>query len=224
MITQEQVDGYGRWHHSIDFGNGVSSKGKAFGGDTRKQINRLQFPDGIFKDKNVLDIGAWDGVYSFYAEKMGAKSVLALDHHMWLDQGWGSKEGFILARNLLQSRVKDIDMDIMDATPENLGTFDVIIFSGVLYHLKNPYLALETVVNLLSTGGCLIIETHINNMNTNKPIMEFHPEDSLNRDKTNYWSPNLMCLQQMIFEIGGLSITKLRQYNQDRAICYCVKG
>jgi tRNA (mo5U34)-methyltransferase len=206
------------WWHSIDFGEGVVSKGKAFNGDPQKQIGRLQFPDGIFKDKNVLDIGCWDGVYSFHAEKMGAKSVVAIDTD---EYNLGSK-GFDLAKRILISNVRRETMDVMDLVPD-FGMFDVIIFSGVLYHLEHPCQALSNVLACLNPGGTLIIETHVHSITEDLPIMQFHPGKTLKGDPTNFWSPNMLCLRKMLEEKGNIEINTLVKYNKERALCYCRK-
>ena len=101
-----------RWYHTIDLGGGVVTKGVD---DTPLRLSRLQFPRD-FSGKSVLDIGAWDGFYSFEAERRGASRVVATDHYAWHGTGWGTgkgKAGFDLARAVLGSRVEDVDVDVM---------------------------------------------------------------------------------------------------------------
>src|SRR5712691_11038678 len=74
--TQAEADALG-WYHTIDLGNGVVTKGQS---DTIP-LQGEKFPD--VKGKSVLDIGAWDGYYSFEAERRGAARVVALDHYVW---------------------------------------------------------------------------------------------------------------------------------------------
>ena len=64
------------WFHSIDLGDGVVTEGAS-----EIQIPEEQFPS--FAGRSVLDIGAWDGYYSFMAERLGARRVVALDHDAW---------------------------------------------------------------------------------------------------------------------------------------------
>jgi len=71
----------------------------------------------------------------------------------------GAKEGFELARRVLDSKVQDADIDVMDLAPERIGTFDLVLFLGVLYHLRHPLLALERVASV--TEEQLILETHV---------------------------------------------------------------
>jgi tRNA (mo5U34)-methyltransferase len=136
----------------------------------------------------VFDIGAWDGFYSFEAERRGAKRVLATDSFTWSGQGWGSKRGFELARKLLNSKVEDLNIDVMDLSPEKVGMFDVVLFLGVLYHLKHPMLALERVFSV--TKELLILDTHVDLLGSKRPAIAFYPGSEVNRDNTNWSGPN----------------------------------
>ena len=133
-----------RWYHTIDFGQGLVTAGVD---DTLYRLARLDFPPSL-DGRSVLDIGAWDGFFSFEAERRGAARVLASDWYSWHGPGWGTKAGFELARTILGSRVEDIDIDVMDLSPERVGTFDVVLFLGVLYHLPHPLLALERIASV----------------------------------------------------------------------------
>ncbi|HEV2369316.1 MAG TPA: hypothetical protein VGR90_05540, partial [Acidimicrobiales bacterium] len=65
------------WYHSIDLGNGLTTPGKS----RTVPLGGTQLPD--FQGRSVLDIGAFDGYYSFLAERAGATRVVALDHYIW---------------------------------------------------------------------------------------------------------------------------------------------
>src|SRR5688500_12377798 len=123
-----------RWYHTIDLGGGVVTKGVDA---SPARLIQLGLPASL-AGKTVLDVGAWDGFFSFEAERRGAARVVAADHYSWHGTGWGTKAGFELARAALGSRVEDLDVDVMDLSPERAGTFDVVFFLGVLYHLPNP--------------------------------------------------------------------------------------
>ena len=66
------------WWHSIDLGQGVVTKGAKTPETLQHELESLRLPD--LRDKTVLDIGAWDGFFSFEAERRGARHVVALDH------------------------------------------------------------------------------------------------------------------------------------------------
>ena len=78
---QALVDGVPRWWHSLDLGKGVVTRGFKTPECLRQELESLRLPN--LQDKLVLDIGAWDGFYSFEAERRGAKRVVALDHYVW---------------------------------------------------------------------------------------------------------------------------------------------
>lgn len=69
------------WWHSIDLGQGVVTPGKKTEQGLKRELGALHLPN--LSGKSVLDIGAWDGFYSFEAERRGAASVVALDHYVW---------------------------------------------------------------------------------------------------------------------------------------------
>jgi tRNA (mo5U34)-methyltransferase len=215
---KELVESYNGWWHSIDFGDGVISKGEKGHPNGREAIiNTESWLDGIvFKDNRVLDIGAWDGYYSFYAERQGAKEVVAIDGSIWRqDFSYRrSKKGFDIAKTILNSKVKDYIENIEDMTPEKYGTFDIILFLGVLYHLQNPMLAIKNINDLLNKTGKIVIETTTRNNDLDKPVMEFHHKNSLNNDNSNWWSPNILCIEQMFNGFGKYIIN---QYKFNRA-------
>ena len=135
-----------RWYHRIKLGHGVITQGVD---NSPERLAKAHLP-GDLSGRSVLDIGAWDGFFSFEAERRGASRVVAADHYAWHGTGWGTgegKAGFQLAREVLNSRVEDSDTDVMDLSPERVGSFDVVLFLGVLYHLPNPLLALERVAS-----------------------------------------------------------------------------
>src|SRR5207247_1148279 len=83
--------------------------------------------------------GAWDGFYSFECERRGADEVVATDSFAWSAENWSSKAGFELAREALGSSVRAIEVDVMDLSPGVVGgTYDLVLFLGVLYHLRYP--------------------------------------------------------------------------------------
>lgn len=69
------------WFHSVDLGMGVITPGIKSPEQHREELASFRLPD--LRGKSVLDIGAWDGFYSFAAERLGGARVVALDHHVW---------------------------------------------------------------------------------------------------------------------------------------------
>ena len=212
-----------RWYHSIDLGGGVVTAGVD---DSPFRLARVQLPESLH-GKTVLDIGAWDGFFSFECERRGATRVVAADHFSWHGTGWGTKAGFTLAREALGSRVEDIDIDVMDLSPERIGTFDVVLFLGVLYHLRHPFLALERVASV--TRDYLIVETVVDLVGVQRPAMAFYPGRELNNDPTNWWGPNVPAVKGMLETLGFRAVTVPAQvpgamYRAARALYHRVRG
>ena len=63
---------------------------------------------------------------------------------------------------------------MLDIAPETVGgTFDVVLFLGVLYHLRHPFLAIEKLRSV--TNELLILETHVDLIGTRRPAMALLP-------------------------------------------------
>jgi tRNA (mo5U34)-methyltransferase len=189
-----------RWYHTIDLGQGVVTPGVD---NTPERLARLALPASL-AGKSVLDIGAWDGFFSFEAERRGATRVVASDSYSWKGGGWGTKAGFLLAREALRSKVEDVEIDVMDLSPERVGTFDVVFFLGVLYHLRHPLLALERVASV--TRELLILETVVDLVGLGRPAAAFYPGTELNADPTNWWAPNIEGGEAMLRAVGFSSV------------------
>lgn len=78
---QERVDAVPFWWHSIPVGRGVVTPGGKSLANLEAEREALRFPS--LRGKTFLDVGAWDGYFSFVAEDRGAKRVVALDHYVW---------------------------------------------------------------------------------------------------------------------------------------------
>jgi tRNA (mo5U34)-methyltransferase len=184
------------WYHQIDLGDGIVTPGVD---DTPSRMAPLELPSDL-SGKSVLDIGAWDGFFSFEAERRGAGRVLATDSYCWSGEGWGTKEGFLTASRILGSRVDDLEIDVMDLSPDRVGTFDLVLFVGVLYHLRHPLLGLERVASV--TGDQLIFDSHTAMIDERDPVMRFYPGTELNNDPTNWWGPNPPAVEAMLRDVG----------------------
>ena len=122
------------WFHSMELAEGVITPGKK----SRELLTAEA--DAVFRyfdpAYTVLDIGAWDGFFSFEARRRGGQRVLATDRFCWKGGGPGQKGAFDLARSALGLNVEEQLIDPMDLTVDSAGTFDCILFLGVLYHLS----------------------------------------------------------------------------------------
>lgn len=153
------------WWHCIDLGQGVVTNGQD---PTRWKLGQIQMPADL-TGWSVLDIGAWDGFFSFEAEKRGAERVLAVDREQW---GW-SRDGFELAHEALNSKVETQVLEVIDVTEQTVGQFDLVLFLGLLYHMRHPMLVLEQLRRV--TKRLLILETHVDMLSVRRPAFAFYP-------------------------------------------------
>jgi tRNA (mo5U34)-methyltransferase len=189
-----------RWFHTIDLGEGVVTPGED---DTPAKLRTLGFPADL-TGLTVLDVGAWDGFFSFEAERRGARRVVAVDPAAWRqdqpENEWGTKAGFELARRALGSRVEDLDVDLLDLSPQTVGRFDLVLFLGVLYHLPDPLPVLERVASV--TAGRLILETHADLLGLRRPAAAFYPGAEVDNDPSTWWGPNVPFLRAVLEGFG----------------------
>jgi len=194
MTTLERID----WLHSIPLKDGVVTPG-AVSYESLKCIADAVFRGGA-AGKSVLDIGAWDGFYAFEAERRGAARVLATDHFCWSGPGVGSRKGFDFAHASLGSKVEALDIDVPSLSPDALGTFDVVLFLGVLYHVEDMLTYLERAAAM--THDLLVIDTETRLNFLPWPAARYFPGAELNNDPTNFWAPNVAWLSAALKEEG----------------------
>ncbi|CAN5605011.1 hypothetical protein BH10ACT11_BH10ACT11_10870 [soil metagenome] len=131
--------------------------------DHRYRIPAL--PDDL-TGLSVLDIGAFDGFYSFLAEARGAKRVVAVDNEQyieWIASRWGVEleggEGFDAISGLIGSSVDYRRLDAFDLDQLD-ESFDLIFCFGILHRVENPLGLLRILRERLSAGGRVLLETH----------------------------------------------------------------
>jgi tRNA (mo5U34)-methyltransferase len=196
-----------KWFHSIELEPGAHTISKAKTDELRaREDSYFKLVD--FKGKSVLDIGAWDGYFSFAAKRRGASRVLATDHFCWSGKGWGSKAGFDFANEKLRTNVESLDIDVFDLSPERLGRFDIVLFLGVFYHLRDPLLGLGKAAAL--ANETMVVETVLDAKWIRRPAMVFYPGRELNNDPTNWWGPNSACVIAMLKELGFREVVERR--------------
>ena len=183
------------WWHRIDLGNGITTPGRD---DSPTKLDQIKLPKRLH-GLSVLDIGAWDGFFSYECERRGAKRVVALDKPVWDCPGLG-KKGFQFAHRMLGSKVEDVELEVLDISPERVGVFDLVLFLGVLYHMRHPLLALEKVASV--TGKQVILETHVDMNEVSRPVLAFYPGDELAGDDSNWFGPNRAAVEAMLRVVG----------------------
>lgn len=143
-----------RWFHRIDLGNGIVTPGENDKDHQDWVTSALpQRMDGL----SVLDIGAWDGYFSFLAEERGARRVLAIDSLQNEETHRSGRRPFELAKEVRRSGVEYRVLDVRDLDRLD-ESFDVVLFLGVYYHLPDPWKALEAIRRKVNPGGRVYLE------------------------------------------------------------------
>ncbi len=187
------------WFHRINLGNGITTPGID---DSPTKLSQVRLPADL-SGKSVLDIGAWDGFFSFEAERRGARRVVALDGGVWRVDSIG-KAGFEFARKVLDSKVEDAEMEVSEISVERLGHFDLVLFLGVLYHLPDPVTSFMKVASVAAQD--IIVETHVDMIEHKVPAMAFYPHDECANDPSNWCGPNQAAVEGMLRMAGFKTI------------------
>ena len=146
------------WYHEFDFGDGLCARAKTPDAESHRrlwQFIRTNLDAIDFTGKTVLDIGCWDGYWSFYAEKRGATRVLATDDSK---QNWASNSGLMLAKELLGSSVEtNTNLSVYDIA-ELKTKFDIVLCLGVYYHLIDPFYAFAQIRHCCHDSTIVVFE------------------------------------------------------------------
>jgi tRNA (mo5U34)-methyltransferase len=211
---QKGVDSFPFWYHRIELPHGIVTPGfspidpKAYG-----------VPEDL-SGKRVLDVGAWDGYWTFEALKRGAREVVAIDNFSDFlgnlehsdRRAW---ETFDFCRDALgysEPACQRFEASVYDVSELIFGRFDVVFCFGTLYHLRHPLLALDILSEVCD--GEIYVESAIlddysayqgglgHGYSGNQLVMEFYPGSEYGSNSSNYWSPTLVCLANMIASAG----------------------
>ena len=138
----------------------------------------------------MLDIGTTNGGAAFECERRGARRVVAVDI---ADENWF---GFATLKRALGSSVEHVQASIYELPELLREQFDVVLFWGVLYHLRHPLLALDNVRRLVR--GTVSIETAVSDHELGDardlPLARFFRTDELAGDSSNWFAPNVAAL------------------------------
>ena len=197
-------------YHSIDLPDGSVLPGLQSVEHLRHRLDLFGLPHDL-RGKRVLDIGAWDGWFSFECERRGA-SVVAVDC-VELDT-------FLEARTLLGSKVEYLTLDVNELSARRLGRFDIVLFFGVLYHLRHPLLGLERCVEL-STDLALVESFVIGSEPRAIPaVMEYYERAELGGQIDNWCGPSPECLVSFC-RSAGFAQAELLDVTNARASVIC---
>ncbi len=205
---RSRVEAEQYWFHRIELAPGLVTPGWS-----NPEAEKLPY-FGLPKDMRgmrVLDVGTAEGFFAFEAERRGAEEVVAVDSFP------DSVRRFNICRDALGSKANAYLCNVYDLTPKLFGTFDMVFFFGVLYHLRHPLLALEKLLNVCCGTMLMQTATYEHPAVAETPMAKFHPFGSSSTDKegkvhvdpTIFWLPNRQCVLAMVESVGFVSVATI---------------
>ena len=187
------------WFHSMELRPGIVTPGAKSEALLAAEANAILGPLDL-TGRSVLDVGAWNGFFSFAAKRRGAARVLATDSFTWRHPAYRGRETLELARDELGLDVETRELDPTELDTAPIGSFDVTLFLGVFYHLIDPIRAIQALRRI--TRLVLVIETHQDALWLRRPTMIFYPGAELDNDPTNWWGPNPALMSGLLRSAG----------------------
>ena len=210
---RERVDALGEWFHNLDLG-GIQTAPHHPLGDY-PQLKWRRFAHAVPADlrgRTVLDIGCNAGFYSQEMKRRGADRVLGID----------SDERY-LAQARFAAEVTGLDIEFRRLSVYELPLlqerFDLVLFMGVLYHMRWPLLALD-LIHAYASRDLLIFQSMLRGSTELKAFSPDAPFGEVERfddsayprlhfvehryagDWTNWWIPNRAAAEGMLRSSG----------------------
>ncbi|PWS37021.1 TIGR04290 family methyltransferase [Falsiroseomonas bella] len=210
---RRRAEALGPWFHNIELA-GVRTAPDHFLGDypaVKWQGFRHALPTDL-AGRSVLDIGCNAGFYSIEMKRRGAARVLGID----------SDEGY-LAQARFAAEITGQEIEFRNLSVYDVGLlgerFDIVLFMGVLYHLRHPLLALDLIHEHVA-GDVLVFQSMLRGSAEVAPVSRDYDfretapfdqpgwprlhfvEHSYAHDWTNWWVPNRACAEAMLRAVG----------------------
>lgn len=217
LLTDEQLADLSSvpwWHHRYEILPGVETPGVV--GYKPWLLDSPLVAD--LTGKRALDIGAWDGPYTLEMARRGA-AVTGFDIQP------SAHSGFDVMRRVNRLDAGHICANVYDLSPDQHGTFDLVTFFGVYYHLKDPLSALSNINSVLNVGGLVLVEGAIlegapkvdaywagreDLIERMRDVpMGYFVRGEYEREWSNWWVPNLACLRHWA-ESSGFEVLEAR--------------
>jgi tRNA (mo5U34)-methyltransferase len=192
-------------YHSFQLPDGRLLRGAMSLEYQQERLASFGLPQNL-AGKRVLDIGPWDGWFTFEMERRGAE-VIAIDY--------ADFDTFRALHRAFRSTVRYEQLEVYALDPAIHGTFDIVLCLGLLYHLKHPLLALERICAV--TKDLCIIDTFVvdaeqwaRGTSSPLPCLEFYERDELGGQLDNWCGPTVSAVQALARAAGFASAEVLR--------------
>ncbi|HEY3728265.1 MAG TPA: methyltransferase domain-containing protein [Solirubrobacteraceae bacterium] len=201
------------WYHTFELPEGVVTAGYF---DLRRVVGKLPLPESL-AGKRCLDAASCEGFWSFELARRGAGEVVSVDLPDTSRQDWqgvASEESrragsglanrhFRLVQDALgAANVRRVDLNLYDADPAGLGTFDYVFVGNVLIHLADPARALRALRSLIRPGGELLsleaTSLALTLLSPRRPLGQLWDYD----DQPRWWTPNMAAHRRLVHAAG----------------------
>lgn len=217
---RREVEALGPWFHNMDLGHGVLTAPDHFLGDyPRFKFDRFAAALPDVAGRSVLDIGCNAGFYALELKRRGAARVVGID----------SDDRYLAQARLAADALGQGDVEFRNVSVYDIAAlgerFDLVVFMGVLYHLRHPLLALDLIREHVA-GDALLFQTMQRGSDAVLDVPEDHPfhmpgtfdpspifdepaypklhfiERRYAGDWTNWWAPNRAGTEAMLRAAG----------------------
>ncbi len=188
------------WFHNFRFDNGLSTPGRD---PSHKKLYHLCLPESL-RERTVIDIGAYEGFFSFHCEARGADRVVACDRYVWDWPNSSALPNLKAVHRAIGSKVELVSSYVEDIPSSINEKFDVVLFLGVLYHAPNMIQYLDAISRI--TKGVLVLETFVDALDEEGPRVSVYDQNELNNDSSNWFGPNLRAIDIMLRRVGFKTI------------------
>ena len=210
---RERIASLGEWFHNMEL-NGVRTAPNHFLYDY-PNVKWQRFAHVLPSDlsgRSVLDIGCNGGFYSLEMKRRGADRVVGIDS----DDRYLAQARFAAEVNGLEIEFRNLSVYDVARLGER---FDIVLFMGVLYHLRHPLLALDQIRAHVA-ADLMVFQTMQRGSEEITPVGENYPFSAVDHfdwaaypklhfiehryagDPTNWWAPNPACTQAMLRSAG----------------------
>lgn len=190
------IDSEKDWFHRFEFQGGLTTPGRD---PSDIKLHHLCLPR-FLTGRSVLDLGAYEGYFTFQAEDRGATRVVAVDQYVWQLAGCSAFRNFKFIRKTLDSRSEFVMAPAEKAAEILQDQFDIVLFLGVLYHdpKMTDYLANAAAL----TKGVCVVETLLDRLDCDQATAAIYDGSEINDDPTNSWAPNLRAMTIILRRVG----------------------
>jgi tRNA (mo5U34)-methyltransferase len=231
-LSREVVDAHGPWFQNFHIDGIETAPGHPLGNYPDAYFQRFAhaFPADL-SGWSVLEIGCNAGFYAFEMKRRGASHVVAID----------SEPLYLRQARLLAGRL-GLEVDFQERSVYDVAglgqRFDLVLFMGVLYHLRHPLLALD-LLRQHTVRRCLVFQSMLRGSTTQVPWAPDYPitdrapfdnpawprlhfvEERYAGDASNWWIPNTACAEAML-RSAGFAITE--RPDPEVFVCRPVEG